>query len=184
MVLILLSKLIPPAKNFSGRADTETYVHRSGRTGRAGRSGTCITLFTHVQEPLIQSIENAIGNKIKRIGTPQLEDLAKASGFVAMEKCEKVDKRLLPYFSPAVTELLKKFESAEDALAAALATIGGYQEFKPRSLLSSQDGFKTVMFTPGAHMSAMQSGGYVWSHLRRTFFSWPFGSNQGHDYGG
>ena len=27
----------PPAKNFSGRADTETYVHRSGRTGRAGR---------------------------------------------------------------------------------------------------------------------------------------------------
>ena len=159
----------PPAKNFSGRADTETYVHRSGRTGRAGRSGTCITLFTHVQEPLIQSIENAIGNKIKRIGTPQLEDLAKASGFVAMEKCEKVDKRLLPYFFPAVTELLKKFESAEDALAAALATIGGYQEFKPRSLLSSQDGFKTVMFTPGAHMSTMQSGGYVWSHLRRTF---------------
>ena len=68
-----------------------------------------------------------------------------------------------------MTELLKKFESAEDALAAALATIGGYQEFKPRSLLSSQDGFKTVMFTPGAHMSTMQSGGYVWSHLRRTF---------------
>ena len=98
-----------------------------------------------------------------------MEDLAKASGFVAMEKCEKVDKRLLPYFFPAVTELLEKFESAEDALAAALATIGGYQEFKPRSLLSSQDGFKTVMFTPGDHMSAMQNGGYVWSHVRREF---------------
>jgi len=26
--------------------DTETYIHRSGRTARAGRSGTCITFYT------------------------------------------------------------------------------------------------------------------------------------------
>jgi ATP-dependent RNA helicase DDX21 len=25
--------------------DTETYIHRSGRTARAGRSGTCITFY-------------------------------------------------------------------------------------------------------------------------------------------
>ena len=26
--------------------DTETYIHRSGRTARAGRSGKCITFYT------------------------------------------------------------------------------------------------------------------------------------------
>ena len=26
--------------------DSETYIHRSGRTARAGRSGTCITFYT------------------------------------------------------------------------------------------------------------------------------------------
>ena len=25
--------------------DTETYIHRSGRTARAGKSGTCITFY-------------------------------------------------------------------------------------------------------------------------------------------
>ena len=32
----------PPIK-MSGKADVETYVHRSGRTGRAGKSGVCVT---------------------------------------------------------------------------------------------------------------------------------------------
>ena len=34
----LIVQLTPPK-------DTDTYVHRSGRTGRAGKDGTCITLF-------------------------------------------------------------------------------------------------------------------------------------------
>src|SRR6516225_12070280 len=32
--------------NFDPPADSDTYVHRVGRTGRAGRTGTGITLFT------------------------------------------------------------------------------------------------------------------------------------------
>jgi len=32
----------PPIK-LSGNADTESYVHRSGRTGRAGKTGVCVT---------------------------------------------------------------------------------------------------------------------------------------------
>lgn len=34
---------VKPPIRLSGNADTETYVHRSGRTGRAGRSGVCVT---------------------------------------------------------------------------------------------------------------------------------------------
>ena len=158
----------PPCKNFSGRVDTETYVHRSGRTGRAGRKGTCITFFTHAQEPLIKGIERVIGNKIQRIGTPQMEDLAEASGMAAMEKCLKVDKRLLIHFQSAVKELLKVFDTPENALAAALAQIAGYYEFKPRSLLSAEEGFKTVMFQSNLGQP-MSTSSYVWSHIRREF---------------
>ena len=158
----------PPAKNFSGRADTETYVHRSGRTGRAGRKGTCITFFTHAQEPLITSIERVIGNEIKRIGTPQLEDLAKASGMVEAQKCKAVDKRLLEYFRPAVEDMLKSFDSPELALCAALAQSAGYIAYNPRSLLSAEEGFKTVMFQSELGQP-MGTASYVWSHIRREF---------------
>lgn len=33
--------------------ETETYIHRSGRTARAGRSGTCITFFTPKTKMLV-----------------------------------------------------------------------------------------------------------------------------------
>jgi len=62
----------PPCGKFSGRADVDTYVHRSGRTGRAGAKGTCITLFTRQQEQVIKQIETATGNKFTRIGAPQV----------------------------------------------------------------------------------------------------------------
>ena len=52
-------------------------MHRSGRTGRAGQKGTCITLFTHPQEPLIQRLESDLKMKLKRIGAPQVADLVK-----------------------------------------------------------------------------------------------------------
>lgn len=41
--------------------DTETYIHRSGRTARAGRSGKCITFYTLKQKMLITMIEQRAG---------------------------------------------------------------------------------------------------------------------------
>lgn len=45
MIVDLVLNAEPPSHQ-SGRVDTESYVHRSGRTGRAGRKGMCITLYT------------------------------------------------------------------------------------------------------------------------------------------
>lgn len=50
--------------------DTETYIHRSGRTARAGNSGTCITFFTKKTQAQIQMIESQAGIKFKIIGAP------------------------------------------------------------------------------------------------------------------
>lgn len=33
--------------------DTESYIHRAGRTARAGRGGTCITFYTKKHQPMI-----------------------------------------------------------------------------------------------------------------------------------
>ena len=62
----------PPSKNFTDRADVETYVHRSGRTGRAGSKGVCITLFKHNQKGILDEIAQATNNTFKRIGAPQV----------------------------------------------------------------------------------------------------------------
>jgi ATP-dependent RNA helicase DDX21 len=59
--------------------DTETYIHRSGRTARAGRVGTCITFYSKKHQPLIQMIEQKAGIKFTKIGIPQPEDVIKAS---------------------------------------------------------------------------------------------------------
>lgn len=36
--------------------DTETYIHRAGRTGRAGKAGTCVVLHTEDEEYLVAQI--------------------------------------------------------------------------------------------------------------------------------
>ena len=38
--------------------ETETYIHRSGRTARAGASGTCITFYTIKTKMLVEQIES------------------------------------------------------------------------------------------------------------------------------
>ncbi|MHB1536916.1 MAG: DEAD/DEAH box helicase [Solirubrobacteraceae bacterium] len=47
--------------NFDPPADTETYVHRVGRTGRAGRSGVGITLLSPEQHGDVRKIAGGLG---------------------------------------------------------------------------------------------------------------------------
>jgi ATP-dependent RNA helicase DDX21 len=59
--------------------ETETYIHRSGRTARAGASGKCITFYTMKQKPLVQMIEKKAGIILQKIGIPQPDDVIKAT---------------------------------------------------------------------------------------------------------
>jgi len=38
--------------------DTDSYIHRSGRTGRAGRQGTCVCFYKHQEEGLLRMVEH------------------------------------------------------------------------------------------------------------------------------
>ena len=50
--------------NYDVPQDSESYVHRIGRTGRVNNTGKAITFATHVDEKYIKAIEQYIGKEI------------------------------------------------------------------------------------------------------------------------
>ena len=78
--------------------DTETYIHRSGRTARAGRSGTCITFYTLKQKMLVGMIEQRAGIIFQKVGVPQPDDVIRASYRDTLKQLEEVDEKVVPIF--------------------------------------------------------------------------------------
>ena len=60
--------------NFDVPQDSNSYVHRIGRTGRAGKSGTALTLITHRERYHLRQIEQQTGSHIKPIQPPSSDD--------------------------------------------------------------------------------------------------------------
>ena len=58
-------------------ADTETYVHRIGRTARAGRGGEAITLVTSAQRRHMSDIARTLGVDIRKDEVPGDADIAR-----------------------------------------------------------------------------------------------------------
>ena len=55
--------------------DTESYVHRIGRTGRAGRSGQAISFVTPRENYLLRAIEKANRTTLEQMNLPSVEDV-------------------------------------------------------------------------------------------------------------
>ncbi|HNJ79507.1 MAG TPA: DEAD/DEAH box helicase, partial [Marmoricola sp.] len=55
--------------------DTESYVHRIGRTGRAGRSGTAISFVTPRESHLLKMIEKANRTTLTPMTLPSIDDV-------------------------------------------------------------------------------------------------------------
>jgi len=59
--------------NYDVPHDTESYVHRIGRTGRAGRSGEAILFIAPREKRMLFSIERATKQRIERLEMPTTE---------------------------------------------------------------------------------------------------------------
>ncbi|MGB7453296.1 MAG: DEAD/DEAH box helicase [Lysobacterales bacterium] len=59
--------------NYDIPADTESYVHRIGRTGRAGREGDAILFVTPREKRMLYAIENATRKKIEIMDLPSTD---------------------------------------------------------------------------------------------------------------
>jgi len=73
-VNLVINYDLPTDKN--GRPDSETYIHRIGRTGRFGRQGISIN-FVHDQKSfqIMESLEKSLGRKIVKVQTDDFEEM-------------------------------------------------------------------------------------------------------------
>ncbi len=113
--------------NYDVPHDSESYVHRIGRTGRAGRPGTAILFVTPRETRLLKVIERFTGQKIAAMRMPSAADVAarRASLFKAKLRAAAQDDGLEPYLA-LVEELAEEgMDLAEIAAAAAKLARGG-----------------------------------------------------------
>ena len=61
--------------NFDVPYDTESYVHRIGRTGRAGRSGEAILFIAPRERNMLHAIERATRQPIEAMNLPTVDDV-------------------------------------------------------------------------------------------------------------
>lgn len=59
--------------NYDIPNDTESYIHRIGRTGRAGRTGEAIVFVAPREKRMLSAIERATGQKIEPMKLPSTE---------------------------------------------------------------------------------------------------------------
>jgi ATP-dependent RNA helicase DeaD len=110
--------------NFDVPYDSESYVHRIGRTGRAGRSGEAILFIAPRERNMLRIIERATRQPIEPMSLPTVED-------VNLRRVAKFKERLAAAlatpgheaFRPVIEEFLRETDADITDVAAALASL-------------------------------------------------------------
>ncbi|ROR71722.1 DEAD/DEAH box helicase [Bogoriella caseilytica] len=128
--------------NFDVPKETDSYVHRIGRTGRAGRTGIALTFLTPRERMLLKRIERATGSKLEEVELPTPADVSahKAKSLVT-RLGERVEAGRLDMYREVLREHAAANEtSIEDAAAALMALAVGDEGPRPRN---ERDGVAT-----------------------------------------
>ncbi|HSG60957.1 MAG TPA: DEAD/DEAH box helicase [Pseudomonadales bacterium] len=110
--------------NFDIPYDTESYVHRIGRTGRAGRSGDAILFVAPRERRMLNAIERATGQPIEAMNMPTVGDINE-------KRVERFKQKIVDTIATADLDLfykiLKDLQMEHDLqpinIAAALAAL-------------------------------------------------------------
>jgi ATP-dependent RNA helicase DeaD len=110
--------------NYDVPFDTESYVHRIGRTGRAGRQGDAILFISHREKRMLFSIEKATRQTIESMPIPSISQLNetrltrfKASVMDAMRDSS------IETLIPIVESIQAESDASPEVIMAALAKI-------------------------------------------------------------
>ena len=110
--------------NYDIPTDTESYVHRIGRTGRAGRSGDAISFVTPRERHLLKAIEKATRQTLTPMSLPSVEDINATrltrfdDAITAALSTDKVD-----FFRDVIAHYVTEHNVPEVDVAAALAAV-------------------------------------------------------------
>ncbi|MCK5889953.1 MAG: DEAD/DEAH box helicase [Methylococcales bacterium] len=108
--------------NYDIPYDTESYIHRIGRTGRAGRTGDAILFVSPRERRLLSNIERATKKKVEEMQLPSTEFINNAR--IARFK-QKITDTLGAEELSFFTQLVEQYQTEHDVpatdIAAALA---------------------------------------------------------------
>ncbi|GAB3595635.1 ATP-dependent RNA helicase DeaD [Corynebacterium faecale] len=109
--------------NYDIPNDTESYVHRIGRTGRAGRTGEAILFVTPRERRMLRSIERATNASLVEMELPTVDEV---NEFRKVKFADSITAALehsqVGLFRTLVKEYSEKHDTPLEDIAAALAT--------------------------------------------------------------
>lgn len=109
--------------NYDIPHDTESYVHRIGRTGRAGRSGEAILFVTPRERRLLRSIERATKSSIEEMQLPTVDEVNETrKAKFAQSITESLADPQVDLFRGLINSYAEENETPLADIAAALAT--------------------------------------------------------------
>jgi len=110
--------------NYDIPYDTESYVHRIGRTGRAGRKGEAILFVAPRERRMLRAIEQATRQAIEPMKMPSTEDINQHRMTKFKERIrETMMGEELEIYHNLVNELIEEDSADPLELAAALAKL-------------------------------------------------------------
>ncbi|WP_291054263.1 DEAD/DEAH box helicase [Herbiconiux sp.] len=111
--------------NYDLPIDTESYVHRIGRTGRAGRSGDAISFVTPRERRMLTSIEKATRQPLTEMRLPSVDDVnaTRLTRFDDAITAALADPAQLQVFRDIVGHYVTHHDVPEADVAAALAVV-------------------------------------------------------------
>ncbi|MEY3882127.1 MAG: hypothetical protein RIQ94_2923 [Pseudomonadota bacterium] len=110
--------------NYDIPYDTESYVHRIGRTGRAGRTGDAILFISPRERKLLGNIEKATKQKIEEMGLPSTEVINnKRISRFKQNITDTLASEELSFFSQLIEQFQQEHNVSALEIAAALAKL-------------------------------------------------------------
>ncbi|HET6627547.1 MAG TPA: helicase-related protein, partial [Nocardioidaceae bacterium] len=116
--------------NYDIPTDTESYVHRVGRTGRAGRTGDALSFVTPRERHLLKAIERATRQPLTPMQLPSVEDVNTTRVARFTESItEALESEQVGFFRDLVARYEQDHDVPAADIAAALAVL--VQDDKP-----------------------------------------------------
>lgn len=111
--------------NYDIPTDSESYVHRIGRTGRAGRSGDAISFVTPRERGLVKMIERATRQELTQMSLPSVDEVneTRLSRFDDRISAALGDSERIDGFRDIVAHYVRHHDVPEVDVAAALAIV-------------------------------------------------------------
>jgi ATP-dependent RNA helicase DeaD len=110
--------------NYDIPYDTESYIHRIGRTGRAGRTGDAILFIAPRERKLLANIEKATKQRVEEMGLPSTEVINnKRISRFKQNISDTLAAEELSFFSQLIEQYQQEHNVTALEIAAALAKL-------------------------------------------------------------